>query len=181
MAMKGSCRRTGFGRGISLAVATGFLLTAPTAIVAQATDPVTNNDSKPLTFEVVSIREDKSESISQVAMQSGPTSDGLRLRGVQVFGLLQMAYLPSSGGMAFRPNRIIGVPAWAFYTGGVRYDIDAKVSEADLPRWKDLAQRPTMLRAMLQAMLADRFKLTAHRETREIPVYEVTVGSKARS
>ncbi len=36
-----------------------------------------------------------------------------------------------------------------------------------------------MLRAMLQAMLADRFNLALHRETKEVPIYELTVGRKS--
>jgi uncharacterized protein (TIGR03435 family) len=36
-----------------------------------------------------------------------------------------------------------------------------------------------MLRAMLQAMLADRFKLAIHRENKELPIYELTVGRKS--
>jgi uncharacterized protein (TIGR03435 family) len=32
------------------------------------------------------------------------------------------------------------------------------------------------LRLMLQQLLADRFKLTLHRETKEMPVYELTVA-----
>lgn len=48
-----------------------------------------------------------------------------------------------------------------------RYDIAAK---ADHP-----LNANTMLR-MLQSLLADRFKLAIHRETREVPVYALTVG-----
>ena len=81
--------------------------------------------------------------------------------------------------MSFRPDRITGVPPWALYSSSIKYDIDAKVSEADLPRWKDPALQPAMLRAMLQAMLADRFKLSVHRENKEIPIYELTLGRKS--
>jgi uncharacterized protein (TIGR03435 family) len=34
------------------------------------------------------------------------------------------------------------------------------------------------LRQMLQALLADRFKLSLHRETKEMPVYALTVGKE---
>jgi uncharacterized protein (TIGR03435 family) len=179
MAMKGSCWRADFSRSISLAVAAVVLLSGPISVLAQAAASSAGGDSKPLAFEIVSIREDKSESISQASGQNGPTADGLHLKGVTAFTLLQIAYSPSDGRMSFRPNRIMGVPAWAFYSNGIRYDIDAKVSEADLLKWRDPAQRPVMLPAMVQAMLSERLKLATHRETREIPVYDLMVGRKS--
>ena len=48
-----------------------------------------------------------------------------------------------------------------------RYDIAAK---ADHPVSSDAMRR------MLQSLLADRFKMVAHRQTREVPVYALTVG-----
>jgi uncharacterized protein (TIGR03435 family) len=48
-----------------------------------------------------------------------------------------------------------------------RYDIAAKAEHA--------VSRDQMLR-MLQALLAERFKLVVHRETREVPVYALVVG-----
>jgi uncharacterized protein (TIGR03435 family) len=48
-----------------------------------------------------------------------------------------------------------------------RYDIVAKAEHA--------VRRDQMLR-MLQALLAERFKLVVHRETREVPVYALVVG-----
>jgi uncharacterized protein (TIGR03435 family) len=176
--------RTGFGRGISLAMAAGILFAGPIAVLAQAVTsaeaaPPVGTDGKPLAFDVVSIREDKSEPSPQNPASNGPTPDGYRLKGLPLFAVIQLAYLPSEGGLSFRPNRITGMPAWAFYSNSINYDIDAKVSEADLPRWKDPALQPAMLRAMLQAMLADRFKFAAHRETKVIPIYELAVGRKS--
>jgi uncharacterized protein (TIGR03435 family) len=57
-------------------------------------------------------------------------------------------------------------PAWI---DSERFEIIAKISPetANLPeraRWKQIG-------AMTQALLADRFKLEVHRETREMPVY----------
>ena len=37
---------------------------------------------------------------------------------------------------------------------------------------------PEQLRLMLQGLLADRFKLTAHRETRDVPVYALEISSR---
>ena len=52
-----------------------------------------------------------------------------------------------------------------------RYDIVAKV---------DGEGRPTMdqVRQMLQKLLADRFQLKLHRETKELPVYALVIGKK---
>jgi uncharacterized protein (TIGR03435 family) len=67
------------------------------------------------------------------------------------------------------------MPAWL--TGDDdRYDVDAKVDEADLADWQNPAKQPAMVRSMLQAMLDDRLKLVVHRSTREAPVDLLVVG-----
>jgi uncharacterized protein (TIGR03435 family) len=128
-----------------------------------------------MTFDVVSIREDKSVPTPEHPPQYGPTPDGYRLKGLPLILAILAAYIPSGGddSVVFKFDQIAGIPTWLPQT---RYDIEAKVSEADLPRWKDPTEQPAMLRAMLQAMLADRFKLAVHRETRVVPIYEMTVG-----
>ena len=174
--------RTGFLRGISLAMAAGVLFAGPVAVLAQAVTsaeaaPPVGADGKPLTFDGVSIREDNSDDAPQNTVQNGPTPDGYHLKDGPLLAVIQTACLPSEGGLTFRPDRITGLPAWACNL--IHYDIDARVSEADLPKWKDPALQPAMLRAMLQAMLADRFKLAIHRENKVIPIYELTVGRKS--
>jgi bla regulator protein BlaR1 len=62
-------------------------------------------------------------------------------------------------------QEIKGGPAWIT---SARYTIDAK---AEGPARQELMRGP-----MLQALLEDRFKLKIHRESREIPVYELTVA-----
>jgi uncharacterized protein (TIGR03435 family) len=57
------------------------------------------------------------------------------------------------------------IPAWI---NSARYTINAETEGAQSPE--------TMRGPMLQALLEDRFKLTIHRETREVPVYELTVA-----
>jgi bla regulator protein BlaR1 len=167
-------------------MAAGILFAGPVALLAQAVTsaagaPPVGADGKPLTFDVVSIREDKSEPTPQNPVQNGPTADGYRLKGLPLIAVIQRAYIPSEGGLTFGPNQITGLQAWAFNPTGssIRYDIDAKVSEADLPKWNDPTLQPAMLRAMLQAMLADRFNLALHRETKEVPIYELKVGRKS--
>jgi uncharacterized protein (TIGR03435 family) len=53
--------------------------------------------------------------------------------------------------------------------GDTPYDIAAKAEGDGAPTIDEFRQ-------MLQGLLADRFKLKVHRETREMPVYELVVG-----
>jgi uncharacterized protein (TIGR03435 family) len=166
--------------GISLAVAAGILSPSPVAVRAQvaissAAAPPVAADGKTLAFDVVSIHEDNAAPGPQNPVQNGPTPDGYHLKGLPLIAVIQKAFIPSEGDLTFRPNQITGLPA---DFNSIRYDIDAKVSEADLPNWKDPTLKPAMLRGMLQGMLADRFKLAAHRETKEIPIYELALGRK---
>ena len=60
--------------------------------------------------------------------------------------------------------QILGAPGWL---DSDRFDIEAK-AVGDPPRSQVLL--------MLQSLLADRFKLALHRETRELPVYELMLA-----
>ena len=63
-------------------------------------------------------------------------------------------------------SQISGAPNWL---DSERFDIVAKVPEGAT---KEQAK------VMLQHLLAERFKLALHRETKEMPVYALVVGSK---
>lgn len=78
--------------------------------------------------------------------------------------IMEMAY-------DLRTFQILGGPAWL---DADRYDISAK-NDAAL---KDLSkeQRATEMRRRLQTLLADRFRLKVHRETREWPEYALVVA-----
>ena len=146
-----------------------------TAVPRPITPPAGPDTVKPMAFEVVSIHEDKSGAALQNATM-GATPDGFRARNVPLLSIIQGAYRPSESSLSFRLKQITGLPDWASYQ--IRYDIDAKVAEADLPMWKNPALQPEMLRTMLQAMLADRCKLVVHRDNKVVPIYELTVGKK---
>ncbi len=83
-------------------------------------------------------------------------------------GLIAQAYGLFAGGHRNPPwtmPPVEGGPAWL---KSDRYEIVAKAAG-------DTSQ-DTMNGPMLQALLEDRFKLKVHRETREIPVYALTVA-----
>jgi uncharacterized protein (TIGR03435 family) len=61
--------------------------------------------------------------------------------------------------------QLSGDPSWA---DSEHYDVQAKADGNPSVR--------EMEGPMLQVLLEDRFKLTLHRETRQLPVYELTIG-----
>jgi uncharacterized protein (TIGR03435 family) len=66
--------------------------------------------------------------------------------------------------------QVSGGPGW---TNSDRYDIDATVEGES--RGTGPAYRTLILRR-LQTLLQDRFKLAVHRETKELPIYELVVA-----
>lgn len=67
-------------------------------------------------------------------------------------------------------SRILGGPKWLDST---RFDIQAKTDETVNDRLDKLDKEQSRIqtRAMFQQLLADRFQLKVHWETRELPVY----------
>ncbi|HEY4382507.1 MAG TPA: TIGR03435 family protein [Acidobacteriaceae bacterium] len=133
------------------------ILVVSTVSLAQAPNPAP--PTKPLAFEVVSIRPSKPGANGMFSAMTTP--DGYRVSGQALVYLIMFAYFPQ--GMAYWSNgRLSGAPDWL----SDLYDIDAKVSEADLAEWKrqgPLAlDKKVMLQQMLQSLLADRCHLAAH-------------------
>lgn len=90
-----------------------------------------------------------------------------------MFGIFQWAYaMPNQPGL-LRGNQIEGDPAWL---SDELYDVVAKVSPADIVNWQKPEMRQTMLRAMLQAMLAERCKAVTNYGTTEAPVYDLVIA-----
>src|ERR1700722_13894756 len=79
-------------------------------------------------------------------------------------------------------QRIAGGPKWL---GSAKFDIEAKCDEATARAFGTMPtkQRIRTEQDMIQAMLADRFKLRTHHETRRLPVYtlvQAKSGSKMK-
>jgi uncharacterized protein (TIGR03435 family) len=71
--------------------------------------------------------------------------------------------------------RLSGGPAW-INSLDVVYDIEATSAKDAAPDALSGSVQADMGRKMLQTLLADRFKLVVRRETKETPVYVLTVG-----
>jgi uncharacterized protein (TIGR03435 family) len=61
--------------------------------------------------------------------------------------------------------QVSGGPGWL---GSDRFDVEGKAADG--------AAGDAQLRAMLRTLLAERFKLVVHRETKEVQVYNLVVG-----
>jgi uncharacterized protein (TIGR03435 family) len=113
-------------------------------------------------FEVASVKPNTAD--------NGSSSSGLLPGGVYrvvngvLYGVIAVAF---GGDQPLHQSQVIGAPDWVSTS---RFDIIAK---APLP---DVQQRD--VRPMLQALLADRFRLQVHHEQRDLPVYVLT---KARA
>ena len=80
---------------------------------------------------------------------------------------IEAAELRQIVGLAYAVQRVrvLSGPAWA---DSDQFDIVAKAESADATRDE--------IRSMLQTLLAERFKLVVHRETRELPAYSLVLG-----
>jgi uncharacterized protein (TIGR03435 family) len=112
-------------------------------------------------FDVASIKPNKSGSPGTIGLMLMPggrvVAQNLPLRE-----LIRMAY-------ALEESQIEGGPGWI---GSERFDLDAR-TRADAT--VDSA------RAMTRALLAERFALAGHTETRQLPVYELKLARANRS
>jgi uncharacterized protein (TIGR03435 family) len=122
------------------------------------TSPVFAQTPPRLEFEVASLKPAADQT------QAQQVNLGLHIDGAQVH--INYFTLRDYIRMAYRvkDHQIVG-PDW-LATG--RFNIDAK-----LPGGAKADQVPDML----QALLADRFELTVHRGTKEVPVYGLTVAA----
>jgi uncharacterized protein (TIGR03435 family) len=116
-------------------------------------------------FEVASVKL-RPPSIPISMIGGSPSGSRLTLEAMSVSDLVSWAY-------NMKPWQVAKGPEWTganlqkdrtVLDEAKRFDIVAK-AEGDAPR------SPEEFRQMLQSLLADRFHLALHRETREMPVY----------
>jgi uncharacterized protein (TIGR03435 family) len=115
-------------------------------------------------FEVASIKPNNSGDFRR-AIGPGP---GGRFQGLNV-SLRELVTFAFNVDMSLVSLQVAGGPSWIDQE---KFDVDA-VAPAG-------ATWPGEARAMVAAMLADRFKLKAHRERRETPVYHLVMDRNDR-
>ena len=115
-----------------------------------------------LRFEVASIKPNKAP-LSMITANQEPGGRFVATNQ-SVKDLIALAY-------KIRDSQIVGGPAWL---GTDRFDINAR-ADRELPPFNPTAESGP-LEQMLQSLLADRFKLVAHRETRELPIFALVMA-----
>jgi uncharacterized protein (TIGR03435 family) len=96
------------------------------------------------------------------------TREGVSATGVTLQSLIQGAH-------GVGDHQISEAPDWV---KSEQYDIEATVDKSVADELGKLSedQRKVATQRMLQALLADRFKLTLHRETTVLPVYALVIA-----
>ncbi len=122
-------------------------------------------------FDVISVKPNRGENLGTSLSDSLPGKFAARY--YSLLWVMEYAY-------DAKEAQIEGLPAWA---DSEKYDIDAKMDDATAEQEKSLSreQRTKLTRTRVQSLLADRFALQLHHETKNIPVLELTVakgGSK---
>jgi uncharacterized protein (TIGR03435 family) len=131
---------------------------ASATLTAQPLDVARDRQAAPpaLTFEVASVKRNVSgDTFISFGMQPGR----LTLINIPARQLIVRAY-------QVQPYQVLGGPSWIT---GDRFDVTAKVEGEATPQ---------QMNVMLQSLLADRFRLKVHKETRQSDVFRLV---KARA
>lgn len=119
--------------------------------------------AKPLTFEVASIKPSRPDAPGFFVRPLG--AGGLRVSGATLKNLIAMAY-------GVREFLVSEGPAWV---DAERFDIEARVGSSSTGTDQANAEQRERIER-LRNLLADRFELAFHRETREQPVFGLVIA-----
>src|ERR1051326_2572947 len=109
----------------------------------------------PPTFEVASVKANKS---GTTQANIGAPPNGVNIVNLPLRGIIQLYFQIN------QPTKLIGIPDW---TATERFDINARAAGPITAEER---------RLMMQALLAERFKLVAHREKREVSVLALVLN-----
>jgi bla regulator protein blaR1 len=145
------------------AAAVPFLMSmaSPTRLHAQS------DSAQPAAFDAVSIKKNDDPGWRGMSFDTQP-GGRFHAKNVPLQIVISIAY-----DLPFQGPRLSGGPDWI---RGDKYDIDATPPPGSIQPGIGGKALDARVRPMLRAMLADRFKLVIRRETKDLPVYAITVG-----
>ncbi|WP_321476190.1 M56 family metallopeptidase [uncultured Paludibaculum sp.] len=168
-----------FAKKVTLTVAGTMAVAVPLAIgVLNA--PLSKAEAAGPKFEAASVRTCSDtpgfKRGAGFSVSTGRLNTGcMALAEMDHTGLIQRAYVRFADGRA-HPSGLVPIAGGPSWIRSELFDIDARASGS--PN-EELMQGP-----MLQALLEDQFRLKIHRETRDVPVYALTVeqgGSRLKT
>jgi len=142
-----------------------FAMSLAPAMLAQSPPPTSAPQP---TFDVASIRQNTTSTDGHNHIYNDHSESHFRTVNVSLKDLVQYAYsLPKS--------QILGGAPWFDST---MFDLDAKSDAAVDAQLKALPDidASQQKKLMVQALLADRFQLKTHQETRELPVFNLVLA-----
>jgi uncharacterized protein (TIGR03435 family) len=138
--------------------------------------PAARAQEQAFKFEVVSIRPGDNGPMRMVSW--GPVPSGYHAGNAPLVKVILDAYLAGTKmDYSLPSDRVKGAPPWVMDDS---YVIEAKADEATVAamKGKTHAEQIDIEAPMLRAMLEERFKLSAHTLTTDIPGYALVVGKR---
>jgi uncharacterized protein (TIGR03435 family) len=137
-----------------------------TCCVISALLPVSVCSAQQPEFEAASIKVNNSG--RQDSNFNRMAGGGVRAINVTLRGMILFAY-------DIREQQLVGAPSWL---DTERYDVEAKPAENDNPTGvkRSFEEDFRGIRVKMRSLLADRFQLVVHPETREMPIYALMVA-----
>ncbi len=148
---------------IEFLLGTALLLSVadvPPRIAAQQPQPAASPAIP--TFDIVSVKPNNSGARASATRR---LDDGIQFENVPVDLVVVLAY------QLDLPGQIINLPDWSKQAN---YDIEARVTGGDVAKFKALSTSQKF--QSMQQVLTDRFQLTIHHESRQLPVYNLVLA-----
>jgi uncharacterized protein (TIGR03435 family) len=139
------------------------------AITLLATFTPLTHAQQPPTFEVATIKPSDPNKVLPPMLQ-------FPLGSFQATGMTLRQFIAMAYQLPFDTPQIIGGPPWI---SSERFDVMAKYDDSVAAQISKLPanQQRGPYRTMVEHLLADRFKLRIHRETRELPSYTLVLAN----
>ena len=148
----------------------GVALSSKSAVGQAATHENSGPPAKPVVvpvaYDVVSVRPHKA---------GDPMGSYWRSSASGFSASVQVRSLIMSGYSVIMPNQLSGLPQWAETE---EFDVQAKLDPENVEALGKLQgdSRSKQMMLLMQALLADRFKMKAHVEVKELPVYNLVIA-----
>ena len=142
---------------------TRIALTLGAAVMLSAVSTGQVQTGGRLAFDVASVRENTSGGDQGFLL---PKGNQLNAQNYRLRSVIQFAY-------RVQPFELVGGPDWI---DAARFDISARAPFD--PKPAPAGAPPGEMEQMAQTLLAERFKLQVHRETREMPIYALVLARR---